>query len=360
MTDMKQALETIQRIYQMLEDEESKDIYMYRLASYVSGDRKYMFDMVNTYMRRCPDGAHNYHLFLPKDRRFVLYGAGKDGAMLLPHVMSLKNFAGFCSSTLWKQEKGYMGFPVMSPEELLSQKDLAVVITTTNFRNDIMRILKDGEYPPELIIDGPRFYSDHFSEAEQYYGPSFMKFQDEEIFVDAGCYDLGSSLNLAAHCKCAKVYAFEPDPENYKKCLRNAERREQGRIQDVQIFPYGVWSEHTTLHFYADGTGGSTFCGNTAGGISVPVTTIDRTVDPHDRVTMIKMDVEGSELEALKGARETILRDKPKLAICIYHKLEDLWEIPLYIKELVPEYRLWIRHHSSCMFETVLYAVMPE
>lgn len=71
------------------------------------------------------------------------------------------------------------------------------------------------------------------------------------------------------------------------------------------------------------------------------------------------MDIEGSELEALKGAVHTIQRDKPKLAICIYHKPEDMTEIPLYIKSLVPEYKLYVRHHSNCCTETVLYAVMP-
>lgn len=89
--------------------------------------------------------------------------------------------------------------------------------------------------------------------------------------------------------------------------------------------------------------------------------TIDEAIDPGDRVTTIKMDIEGSELEALKGARETIRRDKPKLAICIYHKTEDLWEIPLYIKSLIPEYRFYIRHHGpSGLYDSVLYAVMPE
>ncbi len=75
---------------------------------------------------------------------------------------------------------------------------------------------------------------------------------------------------------------------------------------------------------------------------------------------MIKMDIEGAELEALKGAKKTIQRDKPKLAICIYHKTEDLWEIPLYIKELVSEYCLYIRHQTFGTGDTVLYAVMPS
>ena len=75
---------------------------------------------------------------------------------------------------------------------------------------------------------------------------------------------------------------------------------------------------------------------------------------------MLFRSIEGAELEALKGAKETIQRDKPKLAVCIYHRPEDMVEIPLYIKQLVPDYKLYIRHHSNTAGETVLYAVMPE
>ena len=79
------------------------------------------------------------------------------------------------------------------------------------------------------------------------------------------------------------------------------------------------------------------------------------------------MDVEGAELEALRGAKLTITRDKPKLAICIYHRPEDIIDIPLYIMDQRDDYRFWIRHHNcrnnpfypSCgyVWETVLYAV---
>ena len=71
------------------------------------------------------------------------------------------------------------------------------------------------------------------------------------------------------------------------------------------------------------------------------------------------MDVEGAELESLKGAKKIIQRDKPKLANCIYHKMEDMTEIPLYVKELVSEYRLYVHHHSNSDGETALYAIMP-
>ena len=69
------------------------------------------------------------------------------------------------------------------------------------------------------------------------------------------------------------------------------------------------------------------------------------------------MDIEGAELEALKGAKETIKRNHPKLAICVYHKPEDIVDIPKFILELDPEYKLYLRHYSDNAGETVLYAI---
>ena len=69
------------------------------------------------------------------------------------------------------------------------------------------------------------------------------------------------------------------------------------------------------------------------------------------------MDIEGAEMEALKGAESIIKSQKPKLAICVYHKEQDMTEIPIFIKKLVPEYKLFMRHYSNDAGETVLYAV---
>ena len=75
-----------------------------------------------------------------------------------------------------------------------------------------------------------------------------------------------------------------------------------------------------------------------------------------ERVTYIKMDVEGTELEALQGAEGLIKRYKPKLAICIYHKREDPIVILEYLHEMIPEYQFKIRHYTDSQHETVLYA----
>ena len=162
---------------------------------------------------------------------------------------------------------------------------------------------------------------------------------------------------MKKYCKTLKkIYAFEPDPECYKRCL---EKKEQSNFVEAEILPFGTWSEKTTLSFEVQGTGSSKVSQSKGiNTISVPVMPIDDVIEDEDTVTFIKMDVEGSELESLKGAHKTIQRDKPKLAICIYHKPEDMVTIPLYIKELVPEYKLYVRHHSNTVSETVLYAVI--
>ena len=77
-----------------------------------------------------------------------------------------------------------------------------------------------------------------------------------------------------------------------------------------------------------------------------------------EKATFIKMDIEGSELNAIEGAKDTIVNEKPRLALCIYHKPMDIIEIPSRILELVPEYKLFIRHYGSHFGEEVMYATL--
>lgn len=92
------------------------------------------------------------------------------------------------------------------------------------------------------------------------------------------------------------------------------------------------------------------------------LTTIDNVVrrEKLPRVDCIKLDVEGAELSALEGAKEAISQFRPKLVICLYHKPEDMISIPLYIKSLVPEYRLHVAHSSCDFTDTILYAYVLE
>lgn len=91
---------------------------------------------------------------------------------------------------------------------------------------------------------------------------------------------------------------------------------------------------------------------------SVPVVALDdwcreNAVKPD----FIKMDLEGGEVDAINGARGIIAEYKPRLAICLYHRLSDMWVIPRLIKEIVPEYRFWCRKVEKHDF--ILYADVP-
>ena len=345
-------------VYRMLEDEVSRDIYLNRVNYLVSGDKKYITNIVTTHVPNlpllCGKSVEELLSQIPRDKGLVLFGAGRYAEENLNIWAQDKRFIGFCSSTEEKQKNGFLGYPVMSPEKLLARKDLGVVISTTNARDEIMQILREGQYPEELIFDlAPYIVT---QKQGQYFNPPFITYSEEEVFVDAGCYDMGSALELKKRCgTLKKVYAFEPDPGNYKRCLT---RKSRMTPVDVKLLPVGTWSERKTLHFDALSTGSSHVAEDLSGTVSVPVMPIDEAVDLKEKITFIKMDVEGAELESLKGARKTIQRDKPKLAVCIYHKPEDMIEIPLYIKRLVPEYKLYVRHHSNSTGETVLYAVI--
>lgn len=352
------AVNDIIKVYQMLEDEESKEIYLARLNFLVSNDYQYLRRIIEKYVPQVSalNGGTIAELIasLPDEREIILYGAGEDAKASLHYWEKDKRFLRFCDGDEEKQRKGCCGYPVISPEELLQRKEASVVISTHRYYNEIRKFLTDAGFPSDQIyMMSPYMFC---IDTGQYFNPDFIKFAEGEIFVDAGCKDLGSSMELTRYCRhLKKVYAFEPDAENYKTCM---ERKSNFKSTEVEVFPFGTWSERKKLCFDASGDGSSHVSSD--GSASIEVMPIDEAVDQNEKITFIKMDVEGSELESLKGAKRTIRKDNPKLAVCIYHKPEDMVTIPLYIKELVPEYKLYIRHHSNGAGETVLYAVMPE
>lgn len=189
----------------------------------------------------------------------------------------------------------------------------------------------------------------------QYFQKDIFGPVEDEVFVDGGAY-VGDTVDnfiryFAGGYK--KIYAWEPDEYNFTALKNNTKK-----LSSIVCVPCGLWDEKTELCFRSNGSDGAKIVGETEQEtIRVPVDTIDN-VCSDDKVTFIKMDIEGSEMKALEGAINVIKRDKPRLAICIYHKPEDLYEIPFWIKQTVPEYKLYIRHHSEGTHETVVYATL--
>lgn len=191
------------------------------------------------------------------------------------------------------------------------------------------------------------------SRKEQYFPKGIIELSDREVFVDGGAYTgdtLLTFLRLTGG-KSARCCAFEPEAATAARLAATVEKR---GLQSVTVHNKGLWSAPATLPFAAwHGTSASAVSGE--GEVSVEADTIDRAAPD---ATFIKLDIEGAELEALKGAAETIKRNRPKLAVCVYHKPGDLFEIPLFLKSLAPEYRFYLRQHQPVACETVLYAVI--
>lgn len=194
-----------------------------------------------------------------------------------------------------------------------------------------------------------------YSKHDQYFVKDLIPLSDSEVFIDCGAFD-GDTMKefiKATKGRYQSIVCFEPVEEYH------ARLEKRGKGKNVTAIRAGVYKTSTTLRFNAEGGKGSAITNASENTICIPVHAIDDVPECHG-ATFIKMDVEGSELDALLGAKETILRNKPKLAICLYHRHRDFIEIPKWIHNLVPEYKLYVRHHAFSVNETVLYAVPPK
>lgn len=181
------------------------------------------------------------------------------------------------------------------------------------------------------------------------YFPEFITLRDDEVFIDCGAYD-GDSIDIFVEKagRYSKIYAFEPDAKNFAVLLARG-------FQNLNALQKGCHSQKGTLRFKCnEGMGDGML--SSSGETEIEVDTIDNILQG-ERTTYIKMDIEGSEMAALEGAKNTIALHKPKLAVCVYHKKEDLITIPQKILSIVPGYKLYLRAHSRYAHELVLYAV---
>jgi FkbM family methyltransferase len=180
-----------------------------------------------------------------------------------------------------------------------------------------------------------------------------LKFNSEEIFLDCGAYDGDTVLEFVKRMnnQYRKIYALEIDESTYPKLLKTIK---DNNIVNIQALKIGSWHQKDTL-FYKSDTIRTKLTGE-QGDLKIEVDTIDSIVGD-DAITYIKMDIEGAELMSLKGAEKTIVNYKPKLAICVYHKPEDLITIPQYINSLRSDYKFYLRHHRPISTDTVLYAI---
>ena len=195
----------------------------------------------------------------------------------------------------------------------------------------------------------------------------------DEIIIDGGAYN-GDTLKKFAETygpRLKKVYAFECMDESISDlALAMAHIKNKKYYPEMVLMPYAL-SDHDCVMKFAktNKPNGSFLVGNRdfaksalyeSDYVDVNVTTLDKVIPSDEKITFIKMDIEGSEYSALHGAERIIKTCKPRLAISIYHCGEDYYRIPLLLKTFVPEYRFAVRHHNKNHCDTDLYCWVED
>jgi len=213
----------------------------------------------------------------------------------------------------------------------------------TVFDAILERILGDGHDPGIMSS---------VCEPHQYFPADIVHLTDHESFVDIGAFDGDTVRDFADRTggQFERITCFEVDRINFD-ALQEAVRQ-MACADRITVFNLGIWDSECDIT-YSVGKSQSTIGTGEGRGHVVP---LDDALG-NGPVSYIKMDIEGAEPRALRGARRTIQAQKPRLAVCVYHHIRHLWEIPLAIHELVPEYRIYLRHHTNLEYETVCYAV---
>ena len=167
-------------------------------------------------------------------------------------------------------------------------------------------------------------------------------------YIDCGAYT-GDTIESFRRegLSFEEIAAFEPDPTHFPRLCKTI-----GPLR-ASVFPCGVWDAMTQLRFSSDDAASHI---DVAGEIIVQTVALDQAL-PNFAPTLIKMDIEGAESHALRGARNTIAAHRPHLAISAYHKPRDLWELMLLVHRWDLGYRFYLRTHRYNGFDTVLYGI---
>ena len=341
----------IERIREHLSDQESVDYFLARKKIAVDGDLRDFVAVNKVYSKGRRFSSYFLNQLMQKNgsARVILitegYCSGANRGIL---ELCGKTLAGhYCPDT---------GKGDIRREDLASEKyrDCTYVITGAPVCRAAGEDLRKAGIPDERLffLNGSPLCSG--CRKGQYF--DFWAPQENEVFVDCGAY-IGEEERAFTEWtggRFGHLYAFEPIHE-----MAESIRRAYAADSRITVAEAAVWNETAELSFLTqEELSGSGVKGELSreysGGFRVSAAALDDAVP--GRVTLIKMDIEGSELAALKGAKKIITGQKPRLAISIYHKPMDFLLIPEYILSLVPEYRLAIRHYGADALETVLYA----
>jgi FkbM family methyltransferase len=189
-----------------------------------------------------------------------------------------------------------------------------------------------------------------------YFDPSVWELGEHEVVVDGGAYtgDTLDAFQRVCSGRFGAYFAFEPDSANFAR-LSIAAGTDPARITAVSA---GLGRHTASARLLStEGLDSRLLGDDEPGGLNVPIVSLDDYFEGRQQPTLIKMDIEGGEAEALLGAARLLQHSSPLLAISVYHYPTDLWTLPLLIHRLMPDSRLYLRHYSREVDDTVCYAV---
>lgn len=352
-----------QNVYSHLSDETSRKIFEARCLYATTGDVGAMTGLGAKY-RSLGCDIEGYAEKLQKGSHCLIYGAGVAGhylaARFIRFGVSVDAFIEADENKTGKDET--TGIRIISEKELCENKamyaDKAVVVSfSVKAVADatIKRLREDAGIAAENIVAGVYDWRNNSAQYFDFFGPG-----ENEVFVDCGCYDGGTCYRFVGWCGqkgYEHIYSFEADPKNYEKCKALLEP-----LGKCELYPYGTARENEKVYFASKGFEDSSIISkeeaekrNFEGVETIETVALDEVLKGK-KITFLKMDVEGAEYDALLGAEKLIKECRPRMAISIYHKLEDFVTIPDLILKMHPDYRITFRHYGLDDLETIMYA----
>lgn len=274
------------------------------------------------------------------------------GSVQIERVLREKGFSKFLLSEInhntYYMLKGFLS-GLEQKKEILKNNQQKIDVVLHKLQDQKSRDVFNATL--KVWLEGDSSDAKALLEDNAYFPENIINLSETEVFIDCGAYqgETAYEFTKRVNGRYRKIYSFEPDPFNFEMAKAFIKLK---RVANFEIHQMGVFKEKGTVTFSGKGTVGSRI--SEGGEITVAVDSLDNMLC-ECMPTYIKMDIEGAELDALKGCSKILDWNYPKLAICVYHKFEDLWEIPYYIMEYFPEYQVFLRKHGEYA-ETICYA----
>ena len=349
-------IKDFQNIYVRMGDELSKSIYMDRLNYSITQEPRYLDQMVDRSVRSRAEWEAFCKCLQEKAQSYDMYifGAGIWGRTLYDETKEFIQWHGVIDNQPAGKVIGNL--EIVTLEQFANHYVENAVIVISSYKNgaDMSAQLQKIDFPQDRIVDGGKSIY-WLTEGAIYFDLKELEPREPyEVFIDAGGYDGLTTKEFFRWCGGnGRSYCFEADVSNIDtlKCSLAG-------YADCEIVPKALWSETTVLSMHMTGNYASSVTEQIEGDNVQQIQAVALDDFARDKtVTFIKMDIEGAELEALRGAKHIIMEQHPKLAISIYHKVEDVWTIPKLLMEYYEGYKFYMRHYSFAGYDTVLYAI---